>query len=245
MDDDTRTWHGVIAHIEEQLVTGELRVGDHLPSERTLATELGVARSSVREALRALETLGLIHTQNGSGPSSGAVIITQPAGGLNALLRLHVASSSFPVSDIIETRIVLERFVVGTLASGHHTSASSAPGLAPALVLLDEMDTPGLTRREFLTIDARFHCTLAEATGNTLIASLMAGIRSGIERYVLRDAETLTDWNTIAVRLRHEHRAIVTAIQLGNVTEAQTLVSNHIIRYHNDVASPSQRTVFA
>ena len=63
--DPRRAWQVVLQHIEADLLAGRLVPGDHLPAERTLASELGVGRSSVREALRVLEVLGLIHTQTG------------------------------------------------------------------------------------------------------------------------------------------------------------------------------------
>ncbi|MGO7983463.1 FadR/GntR family transcriptional regulator, partial [Rhizobium johnstonii] len=64
-----RAWQLVLEHVESALLDGRLHPGDHLPSERDLAAQLGVGRSSVREAVRVLEVLGLVRTQTGSGPS--------------------------------------------------------------------------------------------------------------------------------------------------------------------------------
>lgn len=76
MTEAPRAWEGVLHHIEACLLSGELGPGelgpgDHLPRERALATELGVGRSSVREAVRVLDVLGLVRTQTGSGPKAG------------------------------------------------------------------------------------------------------------------------------------------------------------------------------
>jgi DNA-binding FadR family transcriptional regulator len=68
--DDRRAWEIVLAHIEADLLEGRLGPGDRLPGERALAADLGVGRSSVREAIRVLEVLGLIRTATGSGPSA-------------------------------------------------------------------------------------------------------------------------------------------------------------------------------
>ena len=75
---DQRAWQVVLGRIESDLAAGVLKPGDHLAAERTLAAELGVGRSSVREAVRVLEVLGLLRTQTGSGPSSGAVHHRRP-----------------------------------------------------------------------------------------------------------------------------------------------------------------------
>lgn len=76
-----RAWRVVLESIEADLLEQRLKPGDHLPPERELASTLGVGRSSVREALRVLEVMGLIRTGTGSGPSSGAIIIATPRGG--------------------------------------------------------------------------------------------------------------------------------------------------------------------
>ena len=91
---------------------------------------LGVGRSSVREALRVLEVMGLIRTGTGSGPTSGAIIIATPRGGMSALLRLQVAASGFPLDDVVRTRLVLECAVVEALAADADRSTDAAHAVA-------------------------------------------------------------------------------------------------------------------
>lgn len=225
--DAPRAWQTVLEHVERQLLEGALTVGDHLPGERALSAELGVGRSSVREALRVLEVLGLIRTQAGSGPSAGAIIIATPGGGMSALMRLQVAARSFPVADIVRTRLILETSVAGDLAE-------SSPGvdLAAAHRLLDAMDSPDLAPSEFLALDAAFHLALAEASGNQVITATMAGLRSGIEAYALAGLANIADWGTTSTRLRHEHRGIVEAIGRADAATARTRVHDHISGYY-------------
>lgn len=222
-----RAWQLVLEHVERQLVEGTLTVGDHLPGERALSAELGVGRSSVREALRVLEVLGLVRTQAGSGPSAGAIIIATPGGGMSALMRLQVAARGFPVSDIVRTRLILETSVAGDLAA-----ASPHADLAPAQRLLDAMDSPELTPSEFLALDAAFHLALAEASGNQVITATMAGLRSGIEAYALAGLANIDDWGTTSARLRREHRGIVEAIAAADATTARTRIHDHISGYY-------------
>src|ERR1700710_760952 len=101
MPESVRAWQEALSSVESRLISGDLVPGDHLPSERTLAAELGVGRSSVREALRVLEVLGLLRTQSGSGPESGAIIIARPSGGMSSLIRLQVAAQGFAVDDVV------------------------------------------------------------------------------------------------------------------------------------------------
>ncbi|WP_295120476.1 FadR/GntR family transcriptional regulator [uncultured Leifsonia sp.] len=231
MGTEPKAWESVLARIEERLVDGRLRPGDHLPPERTLAAELGVARSSVREAVRVLEAMGLIRTQTGSGPSSGAIIIARPIGGMQALMRLQVAASGFPVTDVVSTRLLLESAVAGELAE-HAPDVD----LGEASHLLDAMDDPALTAAEFLALDAQFHLSLAGAAGNSVVATMMAGLRGSIEGYVLAGAARLPDWEAMAARLRAEHRAVLAAITGGDVAAARARIHDHISGYYRDAA---------
>lgn len=225
-----RAWEVVLRRIEGDLVAGILKPGDHLPAERALAAELGVGRSSVREAIRVLEVLGLISTRAGSGPQSGAVIIARPTGGMSALVRLQVAAQGFAVPDVVATRVVLESAVVTELSAGR-------PALTEARELLDAMEQPGadggpLARDEFLTLDQAFHLALAAASGNAVIASMMSGLRDSIEQYIRVGASVLPDWAATQQRLAREHRAIVGAIDDGDAEGARTRIRNHIETYH-------------
>lgn len=231
-----RAWRAVLEHIERDLLEGRLGPGDRLPSERELSADLGVGRSSVREALRVLEVMGLIRTATGSGPSSGAIVIATPSGGLSALLRLQVAAQGFPLADVVQTRLVLEDAVVGALAAaaGGDTSAAHR--------VLDAMDADDLTAAEFLALDAQLHLALAEASGNTVIAAMMAGLRSSIESYVQAGVSTIADWDSTADRLRAEHRALVAAVDAGDADLARDLVRAHITGYYREISlrrSPS------
>ncbi|MCK6067463.1 MULTISPECIES: FadR/GntR family transcriptional regulator [Microbacterium] len=223
-----RAWQVVLEHIETELRAGRVAPGDRLAPERELATQLGVGRSSVREALRVLEVLGLLRTATGSGPTSGAMIVAAPRGGVSALLRLQVAANGFPVDDVVRTRVVLEAAALDELAGDPHRDTASAAAV------LDAMDAVGLSPAEFLALDARFHLALVEASGNVVASAMMEGLRTAIESYVLAGATALDDWDGTAERLRTEHRAIVSAIDGGDGATARSLIHAHITRYYDE-----------
>ena len=231
-----RAWQAVLEHVEAQLVEGTLAPGDRLPGERALSAELGVGRSSVREALRVLEVLGLIRTHAGSGPNAGAIIISTPGGAMSALMRLQVAARGFPVADIVRTRLILETSVAGDLA------VDAAPDLGAAERILDAMDSPDLEAAEFLALDAAFHLALAEASGNQVITATMAGLRSGIEGYALAGLATISDWSATSGRLRREHRGIVDAIRAADAATARTRIHDHISGYYAETFIPTALT---
>lgn len=222
----SRAWRVVLEKIETDLLDGTLQPGDRLPPERELAASLGVGRSSVREALRVLEVMGLIRTGTGSGPTSGAIIIATPQGGMSALLRLQVAAQGFPLDDVVATRLVLESAVVQTVASDPDRTTDGARAV------LEAMEADDLTAAEFLSLDAQLHLALAEASGNVVIAAMMAGLRTAIESYVQAGAARIADWDAAAARLRREHRDILAAVDAGDGERARTLVQDHITGYY-------------
>ena len=233
-----RAWRTVLERIESDLLLGVLGPGDRLPSERDLAADLGVGRSSVREALRVLEVMGLIRTATGSGPQAGAIVIATPSGGMSALLRLQVAAQGFPLADVVQTRLVLEAAVATALAT------DPSRRLDAVHELLRAMDDSGLSAPEFLALDAQLHYALAEASGNTVITAMMAGLRTSIESYVLEGSARLEDWPGMAAHLRTEHRDIVAAIEAGQADAARALIHTHITGYYTAAGLvPDQRAV--
>ena len=223
---DQRAWQVVLGRIESDLAAGRLRPGDHLVPERGLAAELNVGRSSVREAVRVLEVLGIVRTQTGSGPSSGAIITAAPSHAMSVLMRLQVAAQAFDVDDVVRTRLLLEAGVIDQLAE------ASEPDLSAAEDLLVAMEDDTLTSAEFLALDAEFHLALAGAAGNQVVLATMAGLRTSIEGYVVTGAQQLTAWSPVADRLRAEHREIVAAVRAHDAEAARRRLHDHITGYY-------------
>ena len=200
-----RTHELVLEWIEKQFSDGKLLLGGRLPAERALAEQLRVSRTSVREAIRILEAMGVVRAGVGSGKDAGTVVIADPAAALGSALRLHAATRHLPVADIVETRVLLESWAVSRARPG-------SPALAEAAVLLDEMDAaPGT--EDFLALDVRFHLALAEAAGNVVVSAMMASLREAIEGYAAELTKNLPDWDATTRRLRAEHRAILAHIE--------------------------------
>ncbi|WP_454118266.1 FadR/GntR family transcriptional regulator [Microbacterium lacticum] len=228
-----RAWRVVLEKIEDDLLAGTLGPGDRLPPERELAATLGVGRSSVREALRVLEVMGLIRTATGSGPTAGAIVTATPQGGLAQLLRLQVAAQGFSIPDVYETRLLLEEWAVA------HLAGLDEPDLSDAHTTLDAMEAEGLSVEDFLALDAQFHMRLTEVSGNLVVSATMAGLRETIESYIRGGAQRIPDWAATGARLRHEHAEILRAIEAGDADTAQRVVRGHITGYYADAGLPS------
>lgn len=227
---DMRTHQLVLTWIEKQLSEGELMVGGRLPAERTLAEQLGVSRTSVREAIRILEALGVVRAGVGSGPEAGTVVISDPTAALGSALRLHVATQHLPIADIVETRVLLESWAAAR-------ARADAPELEQAAALLDEMDAVGRGSQEaddFLALDVRFHLSLADAAGNAVVSAMMGSLRESIQGYAGKLTTNLPDWDATATRLQAEHRDILAAIRNDDGGHAAKLVAAHIEGYYRE-----------
>lgn len=229
-DSDMRTHQLVLTWIEKQLSDGQLSVGGRLPAERTLAEQLAVSRTSVREAIRILEAMGVVRAGVGSGPEAGTVVISDPTAALGSALRLHVATQHLPVSDIVETRILLETWAAAR-------AKPDAPELDLAATLLGEMDAVERVARtadDFLALDIRFHLALADAAGNAVVSAMMGSLRESIQGYTARFTANLPDWDATASRLQAEHREILAAIRNDDGARAAALVATHIEGYYRE-----------
>ncbi len=111
-------------------------------------------------------------------------------------------------------------------------AASPDRSTEAARVVVEAMEAGDLTPAEFLVLDAQLHLSLAEASGNVVIAAMMAGLRTAIESYVRAGAEGIADWDAVAARLRAEHRGILAAVDAGDVDAARALVRDHITGYY-------------
>ncbi|MFJ4225936.1 FadR/GntR family transcriptional regulator [Paenarthrobacter nicotinovorans] len=221
-----RTHELVLQWIEKQLSDGDLVLGGRLPGERTMAEQLQVSRTSVREAVRILEAMGVVRAGVGSGKDAGTIVIAEPGSALGSTLRLHVATRHLPVADIVETRVLLESWAAARARVG-------VPALGEAAELLDRMDTTQ-DIGTFLALDARFHVALAEAAGNAVVSAMMASLRGAIENYAGELTENLPDWHATCARLRLEHRAILAAVNSNDGGKAAELVAAHIQGFYKE-----------
>lgn len=221
-----RTHQLVLQWIENQLSSRELTLGGRLPAERMLAEQLQVSRTSVREAIRILEAMGVVRAGVGSGPDAGTVVIADPTTALSSALRLHVATSHLPVADVVQTRVLLESWAAAR-------ARADSPALLEAAALLEQMESVRDTE-EFLGLDVRFHLALAEAAGNSVVSAMMGSLREAIQTYAGQLTANLSDWDATSARLKVEHREILAAINRTDGAKAAELVAAHIEGYYKE-----------
>jgi|GEM_PF-60101 len=223
-----RTYELVLDRIETQIVSGALRAGQRLPPERELAALLGVSRPAVREALRILEAQGAVRSQVGKGPNSGTTIDRFPSDALARLLRLHVALGSFPLEDVLDTRVALERSSV--ILACRNATPQNLERMRSALLAMDE---PEVDRETFNECDTDFHVALADAGGNRLMSDVTRAIRESVRLPILAAVTAMPDsgksgWPRVRDGLRADHHDIFTAVETGQAELAADRLEAHI-----------------
>lgn len=222
-----RTHEQVVAEIENRLNSGKLKAGDRLPPERQFAEALGVSRGAVREALRILESIGVVEAGTGSGPTSGSRIVKDSTAGMGMVLRLHLQLASFTQDDLIETRLMLERLTCRKAAG-----APDGAQLSALRALVAQMRGPH-TVAEYNDLDTAFHVGIAQLSGNGLAAALMAAMREAMRQAMVAGFENLDDPAGTMRAVTDEHQRILDAIADGDGDAAADLVTRHIMGFYD------------
>ena len=205
----------VVEHVRRLIEKGGLKPGDRLPSERDLATELGVSRPSVRSGLEALESMGVVVSRRGAGtfiadgpPDLG----TEP---LSLLASLH----HFTPNEMFEARLLLETGLAG-LAAEHAEGDHLAAMAEEVTEMFASLDDPAA----FLRHDVRFHRAVAAGCSNRVLAALMEMVAA--QFYELRKETVLG-----ARDLRESaemHRRIFRAIRARDREAARLAMTEHL-----------------
>lgn len=192
--------------------------GDRLPAERRLAAELGVGRSAVREALAALDLLGVVDSRHGSG--------TYLTGGRADLLPQTVEWGLVvgrpETLHLVEARRHLEVALAGIAAR-----QVTPDGLLHLSQTLQAMHRTGAAGDVdgFVDADVAFHLAVAEVSGNTVLAGMLGSVRSllgvWMSRAVRADGGHVHD--TLA-----EHGAVLDALAAGRTPAAERAMRTHV-----------------
>ena len=192
-------------HVKARILTGELDA--QLLSEGSLASELGVSRTPVREAFLRLQVEGLMKLY----PKRGALVV--------------------PVGPR-ESREVLEARRVVECASA--PGAVSDPGLPAILEQLLEQQRAAVGSPGFEELDAAFHTALVDAAGNTLLSGFYRGLRDRQIRLIATAVRT-ADERTREILEQHER--IVEAVRRQDADRLAVVLAEHLERVYEGIVS--------
>jgi DNA-binding FadR family transcriptional regulator len=210
-----KTGETIAASIRRRIATGELQIGDRLPTEDELTESFGIARTTLREALRILEFQGLIHIRRGRG---GGATVTMPdldrlAEPLAVVLRLRQTTTS----DLDAARMLIEPRLVAWLADRHTDDdvAALREVAARAATAADATDQEAFGRAA-----ATFHATIIERAGNETLSVISQVLHTlTIDRYT---AGARRSDQALMRRAARSYRKLVDLIANGEAEQAST-----------------------
>ena len=225
MDDDSgasfhavrrrRASQDIVAQIHDLLLSGRIRPGDRLPSERQLAETFQVGRSTVREAYRALEALGLIQVH----PGTAACVIAPSIAPNAATVNGTFASDTWDQQRrLFEVRLVLDPPIAGLAAR-----RATADHLTRLQATLYDQTRARNGDGRAVEADIQFHTLLFEASGNPILCEFAVQVTALLRASWSRMAGTERATASLA-----QHRRILRAVEVRDPKAAARHMRTHL-----------------
>jgi GntR family transcriptional repressor for pyruvate dehydrogenase complex len=206
-------YQGIVDHLRREFVLGRLRPGDRLPSERSLAEHLGVARETLRQAFRVLEGSGQIVVTRGA--RGGAIVqaaIVDPM-----RIRADVDTLADSIMPLTEYRSIIEGSAA-SLAAERRTDADLAELEAAQHGLLESTALDASRHA-----DTRFHLAVAAAAGNPMLTSAIEDAR--VQMFTTVD---LLSFPFVKESSFSAHGEVLEAIRAGDPAAAAAAMRAHL-----------------
>jgi len=214
LNDKDDVTHLLILRFQQLLSDGLLAPGAKLPSERELATSFGVARSSLRQALKVLEIMGVITQKVGDGsylnPDASSVLAVP----MEFLFLLDDTS----LQELTEMRIMMEPALAAKAAE-----RADSQQIALLRLSIVDLEQSKLDRVRLVASDLLFHRTIFQASGNRLAGRLFHTIHRAMLNMMIVTSQLVDLEHTLQF-----HRPILVAIEQRNSDLASRLMLDHL-----------------
>lgn len=201
--------------IIDYVSSGELKPGTRLPSERDLAQSLRVGRSTVREAIAALDLLGLLEVRQGAGTF---------VKGDNSDLLPDAISWGLILSKPRTHHLVEARQEIEAVTARLAAQRASPEGVRRLRSRYEQMERARDNPARFVSADIAFHLEVASLADNSALADILRSVRVLLEEWIRR----ATDGSSQVCTTLAEHRAVLDAIASGNPELARAAMSKHL-----------------
>ena len=195
----TRIYEEIVRQVKQMIAEGRLKSGDRLPPERDLSEKFVVSRTSVREALRALESLGLVEVR----PGEGTFVREMSVEALIEPLALVMASQRAALRELFEARRLLEPSIAALAAS-----RATPEEIHEMERILEEQAKEIATGKTGLAQDAAFHGAIGTAAHNGAITRIAHAIMD----LLTQSREESLNTPGRPTRSHQDHRRILAAI---------------------------------
>jgi DNA-binding FadR family transcriptional regulator len=216
-----KLYSSVASAFEAQILSGDLPIGERLPSEGEIARDFGVSTRSVREAMQILETKGLIRRRHGERSTVIRGDVSEFLGTLAATVRQLFSADPAYLMQLMVVRRMIETEVIGLLATQENPIDVSVEAAVESMRRArDASDFTGFTEA-----DAEFHFALVRSAGNEILTVFYDNLY-GLITEVIRVTSRVPSKSLEAAYV--EHFDICEAIRQRNESSAKSLMKAHI-----------------
>ncbi len=207
-----------------------LKPGERLPSEKDLASQFGVGRTTIREALRSLAVLGIVDGRVGEG----TYVSSTNRRYLEKALQWGLLIDRKDVQDLIETRLLLESQTAFWAA--HRATELNIHEIEEAI---QGMEKSIFDPEAYLRSDLQFHISIAQSSQNSILYHLVSMTRGYLQAWIQRSLSRPTPRKTqqraeISIQ---EHRNVLQSIRSGDAEGARQAMTAHIHSSSRDLQS--------
>lgn len=226
-----RASEAIYEQIKALIVSGQLKPGDRLPSERSMMDMLQRSRPTIREALRMLERSGFIRTVPGT---NGAIVQELSTTGVEQSLEAMLQTSRVTLDELSEYRRHNEAAVARWAAQRRTEEGLSA---LRGVLAEAEADIRLGAFEAFIKLDSAFHGHLAKA-GRNEVAFIITRVLSNLVEPMLGEVlqrESEEERREMCTRILAMHRAIYEAVARGDADGAEAAMTHHIQTFTTDL----------
>lgn len=214
-----KIYEEIVEQIRHLVTEGQLQAGDRLPSERDLGVQLNVSRASVREALSALEMMGVLEIRSGEGTFIKEINVETLVNPLSWMISMDKGIAA----ELLEVRKMIEVQAVALAAK--RATPGDMNEIEDALRdMYNDLQTGGLGD----VPDHRFHYAIAQASHNKILLHLMNAISDTMEITLKASRLELFEGKGMPERLYLEHCKVFEAIKDRNVEAASLAMMEHL-----------------
>jgi GntR family transcriptional repressor for pyruvate dehydrogenase complex len=230
-----RTHESIVRQIEEAILRGDVGPGQRLPSERELVVQLGVSRASVREALRDLQSSGLVRSRPGD-PAGGAEVQSFSSAVLYRSLMALVRLEGLRLHELVVFRMVVEGSA--TYLAALHRQDDDLRRMRKAHLAMRRL--VGGDVKEFAQVDVEFHQAIAAASGNQLLR-VCNEVAPGLVMGLIGDELARSaDLPGVQAETCTRHARVMEMIKKQHALEAAHLAKLYVAEYYGPYVNPSE-----
>jgi len=230
-----RLYQRIVEQIEDALTRGELKPGERLPSERELVSQFGASRPTVREALRVLESNGVVRSR--PGDPLGPEILPFSTSTLSKQMTRLARVDGLSLAELLSFRMILDGSA--NMLAARLRSAEELAAMEHTIAVMAQAIDVGY--EEFSEADVAFHDAVALASRNSLIQMCNQVVRGVVISLISDKVSNALDSQALMRESLHHHQEVLAAIRLQDGVAAAEICRRNLYAYYADYLPEEDR----